>query len=373
MLSIWEKESLISYDVIIVGAGISGLSTAASIKEKNKRLSVLILERGLLPTGASTKNAGFACFGSISELSQDRKTLGDDKMLSLVEKRWNGLKKTISRLDESKIGFEQKGGYELLDEKQTHYLEEIEQTNQLLKRVFKSSVYSSKDEKLKDFGFEKTRHLIHNQFEGQLHTGDLMKSLWEYCGELGVKIITGAEVQGYESHNKSIRVKTPGLNFECKSLGICTNAFTQSIAGKDVAVNPGRGMVLLVKPKDRLRFSGTFHYQEGYYYFRDFGEKLLFGGGRNLDFNTETTTDFGINELIEQQLHKLLQEVIIPKTSYEVETKWSGIMAFGETKAPIVSRLSEHVFLGIRLGGMGVAIGSIVGEELAQLILNDLD
>jgi glycine/D-amino acid oxidase-like deaminating enzyme len=63
MLSLWEKQSFLEYDVIVVGAGITGLSTAVSIKEKNPKISVLVVERGILPTGASTKNAGFACFG----------------------------------------------------------------------------------------------------------------------------------------------------------------------------------------------------------------------------------------------------------------------------------------------------------------------
>jgi hypothetical protein len=51
--------------------------------------------------------------------------------------------------------------------------------------------------------------------------------------------------------------------------------------------------------------------------------------------------------------------------------EWSGIMAFGETKAPIVKHLSDKMVLGVRLGGMGVAIGSIVGEEVAELILKN--
>jgi len=62
-LSVWEKESFVQYDVVIVGAGITGLSTAASLIEQRPELKILVLERGLLPTGASTRNAGFACDG----------------------------------------------------------------------------------------------------------------------------------------------------------------------------------------------------------------------------------------------------------------------------------------------------------------------
>jgi hypothetical protein len=38
-------------------------------------------------------------------------------------------------------------------------------------------------------------------------------------------------------------------------------------------------------------------------------------------------------------------------------------MGIGNSKNPIVSQLSENV-CGVRLGGMGVAIGSLIGTEL---------
>jgi gamma-glutamylputrescine oxidase len=71
-LSYWEIDQYYkTFDVVIVGSGIVGLSAAISIREKQKNASVLILEKGFLPSGASTKNAGFACFGSPSELLDD--------------------------------------------------------------------------------------------------------------------------------------------------------------------------------------------------------------------------------------------------------------------------------------------------------------
>jgi glycine/D-amino acid oxidase-like deaminating enzyme len=67
-------------------------------------------------------------------------------------------------------------------------------------------------------------------------------------------------------------------------------------------------------------------------------------------------------------LEQLLKEVILPNQSFEIEHRWSGIMGVGNHKNPIVKQLSENVFCGVRLGGMGVAIGSLIGKELADLI-----
>lgn len=68
MLSFWERESLSKYDYIIVGAGIVGCSTAYHLKKKNSKAEICLIERGVFPSGASSKNAGFACFGSLTEL-----------------------------------------------------------------------------------------------------------------------------------------------------------------------------------------------------------------------------------------------------------------------------------------------------------------
>ena len=64
-LSYWERAQYLSNHTFgIVGAGLVGMSTALSLRERFPIEKIVILERGYLPTGASTKIAGFACFGS---------------------------------------------------------------------------------------------------------------------------------------------------------------------------------------------------------------------------------------------------------------------------------------------------------------------
>ena len=91
MLSYWESQSFLHYHYIIIGSGITGLSTAIELKEKYPLRSVLVLERGLLPTGASTRNAGFACMGSVTELLDDLKDMTEEEVVKLVEWRKKGL------------------------------------------------------------------------------------------------------------------------------------------------------------------------------------------------------------------------------------------------------------------------------------------
>ena len=94
----------------------------------------------------------------------------------------------------------------------------------------------------------------------------------------------------------------------------------------------------------------------------------MLGGGRNLDFKTEETTEFGKTKVIQNKLEELLKTMILPNKTIEIEHRWSGIMGVGNQKKVIVKNLSNNVACGVRLGGMGIAIGSMIGKELAYLI-----
>src|SRR5690606_11195393 len=113
---------------------------------------------------------------------------------------------------------------------------------------------------------------------------------------------------------------------------------------------------------------GTFHLDKGYYYFRNIDDRILFGGGRNLDFEGEEATEFGQRERIQNKLRELLKTVFLPETDFEIDYSWSGIMGVGTSKEPNVKQLSNRVYFGVRLGGLGVAIGSLIGREIVDLI-----
>jgi len=373
MLSFWERESLSKYDYIVVGGGIVGCSTAYHLKKKEPRAEIAIIERGVFPSGASSKNAGFACFGSLTELVDDRKGLDESEQLALVEKRWKGLLALRSILGEKNIGFEENGGFEVIRKAEVPALEYLAHYNQLLKGIFKEEVYSLKPNLISEFGFkaDSIETIVANPFEGQIDTGKMIKSWWDLCNEMGVKIMTGCEVNAFEEGDSNIKLQCKSghhsIELQTRKLFICSNAFAaQWFANEDI--NPGRGMVLITHPIRDLKFKGVFHYDEGYFYFRNVADRVLIGGGRNLDKSTEDTTEFGINPKIKSAILHDLKELILPDQDFSIDMEWSGIMAFGKTKSPIIKKVSNKIAIGVRLGGMGVAIGTQVGQELHTLL-----
>jgi gamma-glutamylputrescine oxidase len=368
-LSYWEYQSwLTNVDYTIIGSGIVGLNTALRLKERFPKANILILERGFLPNGASTKNAGFACFGSLSEILDDLNSHSEEEVVQLVQKRVDGLNLLRNTLGDDAIDFKLWGGYELFTPQDKALLNEceskMESVNKLLHPVFKENVFSSAPGK---FNFKKIEEtLIFNKFEGQINTGKMMEALLQKALNLGIKILNNITVKEFSDSNYSVNIKTDQFEFSTNKLLIATNGFAAQLGLG--SVKPARAQVLITKPIENLQIQGTFHLDKGYYYFRNIDKRILLGGGRNLDIKTEETTTLGETELIQNKLEALLRDTILPNTDFEIDRRWSGIMGVGAQKKPIVKQLSNNSFCGVRLGGMGVAIGSLVGRELADLI-----
>lgn len=375
MLSIWEKNSFINFDIIIIGSGILGLSTAVSIKEIDPDKEVLILERGTLPSGASTKNAGFACFGSLTEIIADCGRVGESATAELVEKRWKGIGLLRQRLGDEAIGLLNYGGYELIADSHLHCLDKIDEVNKLLKSIFPDEAFSKADEFIDKFGFSRsfTSSLVFSRHESQIDTGKMMRSLLKKAQSLGVVIVNNfdAFIDDADSGRLTVSSKTSPVSFTSSAIISCSNAFTSLIL-PGIEIRPGRGQVIATSPVRDLKFRGVFHIEEGFYYFRNYGERVILGGGRNLDFESEETHDFGNTEKILGKLNLLLREVILPGEDFEIECAWSGIMGFNESGLPQIAEAGENIFAGFCCNGMGVALASYVGKELAEKALEKL-
>lgn len=378
-LSFWEKESFFApQDIIIVGSGFVGLWSALQLKLKNPAYKITILERGIIPTGASTRNAGFSCFGSPSELLDDADAMGEEKMWQLVEMRYKGLMEIRKHFTEASIDYDGSGGYECFTPKSADWDECFTKLDWLNKGLHSitghENLFSIADEKITQFGFKGFDHLIENRLEAGIHSGKLVQALLQKVQGMGVQVLTGIEVKSYQNHHHGIELETActafegiDLRFTTGQLLLCTNAFTKQLF-PDIDIIPNRGQVLITAPIDNLPIKGTFHFDKGYYYFRNVGTRLLLGGARNKAFELENTSEMQTTEIIQNALEEFIKQHLLPATTYTITDKWSGIMAMGSEKNPIIQCISPNVYCCVRMSGMGVALAPLVAKEVTALM-----
>jgi gamma-glutamylputrescine oxidase len=374
-LSVWEKETFFApQDIIIIGSGFVGLWSALKLAEKNPHHTITILERGIIPTGASTRNAGFSCFGSPSELLHDVDDMGEEKTFELVTLRYKGLQEIRKYFADDVIGYDASGGYECFTNGSADWKLVDEQLGWLNKKLApvtgEEKTFRIADDKISSFGFKGFDHLIENRLEGGLHSGKLVQALLRKVQSLGVQVLTGIEVKSFEQKNGTVIIETnPAFNFTAKQLLLCTNAFTKALVpGADII--PNRGQVLITGELPGLTIKGTFHFDKGYYYFRNLGNRLLLGGGRNKAFEEEATAVMATTDTIQNELESFIKKHLLPAASFTITDRWSGIMAMGAEKLPVVKAVDENIFCCVRMSGMGVALAPVVAEQVAGLMQN---
>ena len=351
-----------SYDVAIVGGGIIGMSTAIELSERDPSLHVVVIERSFPPSGATTRNAGFACFGSLSEIAHDVDLMGSERARDLVRRRLEGLVTLRQRCGDHQISYEQHGGHEIFLE---HHpaLNRLDEINALLEPLFQDRVFERRDDLIEWFGFQGVHALVRTPFEGQLHSGKMLLRLWEVAQRHGVEIVVD-DVTGSESIPSGYTVSTEhGHRITTRNIVLATNALVQADG-----IEPGRGQILLTEPVTATPIWGTFHMNEGFVYFRNVGERILLGGGRDQAFEEERTTEFGTTDTIQTYLEQLLTSVIVPGKPPAIDRRWSGIMGFREDKQPFVGEVQPGIIQAFGCNGMGVALGSSIGAEVANFV-----
>ncbi len=356
-ISYWEREEWLQpADLIVVGGGIVGTSVALFYKEKHPEKDVIILERGVTPLGASTRNAGFSCIGSISEHLADIKLTSLETVKTRIHRRWSGLQLLKSTMGEEALEYQSTGGYELFFDEDLYdrSIGEIEFLNaSLLDLLGEENVYEETD-------YEGVP-AVFNRLDGAINSGKLMRILHQRVAGLGVRTLWNSEVDAFQSNRVELK---NGMELQAEKIVLAVNGFVSKLC--DLDVKPARGLVFITQPIPGLKWRGTFNFNEGYVYFRNVGDRLLLGGGRNVAKEEETTDQFGSNPKIREYLIRFANEQLKLPERWEIELEWSGIMGMTADKEPVITEVEPNVWAAAGLSGMGIAIGMQVAKEVVE-------
>ena len=365
MYSHWEKKHWFSdVEYTIVGSGIVGLFTAIFLKGQRPNASVRVLDSYAIPQGASTKNAGFACFGSVGEILDDLTSISEQEVIDTIALRYRGLLLMQEIIDPRHCAYNQVGGSEVfLDKVQFElHADHIDSVNALCRNAIGETPFKIKPSQK----FKVYKSLIHNELEGQLNPVLLIRALMKRANALGVEISLGHKVSkiDYDGQENIVRLNNDLISYKSKQVLVANNAFAKDLISQ-LDITPARNQVIVTKPLKSLIPKGTYHFDKGYIYFRNIGtNQILIGGARNIDKDTERTDTFDSNNTILNHLIEFTKRHLVNE-SIEVETQWSGIMGLGQSKRPLVKQIRAGLRVGVRLGGMGIAIGAAVAHSLS--------
>lgn len=357
--SFWEHKGwLEGNDIVVVGAGFVGLSAAIECAEKFPDARVLVVDGAAINGGGSTKNAGFACFGSLTELVEDIEVLGVEGCVDLVRRRFKGLRWLRSKYGDEALGFEATGSHEILVSVFGILTEKLNKVNEALRDVFDGA---DAFEIVREVpGIQGCEAAIRSPYEGLIDTSKAYRAVLERARGLGVEVMNGVTVEAIVGRTV---VLEGGAKVKAGHVLVANNAMAaELVEGLDVAPQPNRVMVTEVV--EGLEFRGTLHYDRGYVYLRRIdtaeGPRMLVGGGRQWGD--------GESKKVREKLLEFLRTHIVGCENVEVEYEWIGYLGVGSDREPICRTISDGVHAGVKLGGMGVALGGQLGKKLAGLV-----
>ena len=365
----------LSADVVIIGAGLAGLSTAYWLNRLDRSLSIIVVDKGKIGHGASGRNAGFITCGSTEHFSRMSSAYGEDK----AEKIWKFTeynhdlivrefgKEALSKLCE----YRNLGSWTLAATEH-----EIEVINQTVSRLQGKGVdVKWHDERhVRDWlqceGFHGGAFYRH---DGEIHP---VKYLWHLAANISnTQVVENAEVFGIEEAGEQLVVKIDKKRIKAEAVVLCTNAWSgQLFPWFQDKIAPTRGQIVVTEPVEK--FLEPCYCSFVLDYFRQLVDgRVLIGGFRNADVEKEVGFSDEINPIIDSKLEGFLNEHFPILRGKRIDYRWSGVMGFAADGYPLVGSLDEdpRIYYNVGFTAHGLGFTFATGELTAKLILEGQD
>ncbi|MGE3972926.1 MAG: NAD(P)/FAD-dependent oxidoreductase [Bdellovibrionales bacterium] len=359
-----------SYDAIIVGAGISGLSTAYWLHKEDPSLKIAIVEKSRMCFGASGRNAGFITCGSVEHFNRMINKHGlaqATEIWRFAQENLRLLKQEIVQDDAEKLEFEHNGAYSLAT--QPNEFEELKKVAQIMNDLKIRTEIIDQQTAEKRVG-------AHNFVGGIKYLDDASVNPVKLVNHIFSKtksdLHEGVEAFGIESTNEQTRIlKTDKGDFEAPLILLNLNGYSFTLhPWFQDKIFPTRGQCLMMESVPR--FMDAPCYANFYLdYFRQMptGE-LLIGGFRQVEKETEVGISDNITEGIQVALQKFVNEHLPNYKNSRVTHRWSGVMGFSKDGEPMVGALPDdpQVFFAGGYTAHGIGLSFHTTKRLVDVI-----
>lgn len=352
-----------SYDVIVLGAGIAGLSVARELAKLKQR--VLVLERD--DPGGKASKAAAGILDPYSEINTDTPLLGLGlKGLEFYASFLEEIKEAVrTDFEFKKLGIL----YLALTPEDERVLEERFEWQK--KKGFPVESFSAREVLEKEPGVsQRVRGGVYYPEIPKLHAEKLTSALFKAAQAAGVEIRTLVKKVSVWIEGERIRgVKTPegpiGSPVVVQATG-CWTGLNEKL-GIKVKVTPVRGQILLLRAKSSFYPRHILHTIRWAYIVPWPAERLLIGSTlESAGFEDQVTPD-GKKDILDR-----VSEMVEGIRELPIEASWSGLRPYIEGGMPLIgpTRIGG-LFLATGYYRSGILIGPLVGKLLAEGIVSD--
>jgi glycine/D-amino acid oxidase-like deaminating enzyme len=365
-------------DVLIIGAGFTGLSTAIHLKEKRPSLKVLVLESDVVGFGASGRNGGFSMrlFGITMELTAMRygreKTKEADRyMVKAVDHLERMVQKYRIECDYVRHGM-------MTVAANPRQLKHLEKEMRLAEELGIKG--------LRWLTAEEARALVDSptylgaRFDEHcalVHPVKLVRGLADAAERLGVDIRERTRVLDIRPDKSEVRTDRGIVRAD--SIVIATNAFSGLFSPLRAKQLPVYTYIALTEPLPAGQLKslgwerriGIEDARNLLHYYRLTPDNRLLFGGSDAIYYYGGPLDRDRNELIFARLKRAVAETFPQLQGIRFTHHWGGPISATLDLVPVIGRIRPNVWYSVGCMGHGVSLTNYNGLTIAELLLGE--
>ncbi len=387
-VSIWQDHKVLNnsqdrdFDVVIIGGGIAGLSSAYWILKENENLRVALVEKAEIGSGASGRNAGFITCGSVEHFNRLISKHGEKEALEIwrfSETNLHLLEEEIIKGDNSQLGFEKKGSFSLASTEQE--FKELKKSYELMQTLGVNVEVIEGDDIQTRLGAEGFIGGIKYCDDASINPMQLLTKIKEVITQdSNFTLLENHEVYKIDSIGDEKLIKTKKGHIKSHIVVMATNGYSGQLHDffKD-KIFPTRGQILATAPVPHF-MEGPCYANFVLDYFRQLPDgQVVIGGFRQLQKDVEIGYSDEVSDVIQKALEEFLHKHVPNVKEAEITHRWTGIMGFSVDGQPMVGALptdNQIFFLGgFTAHGMGLAFhggkclaDSLFGRQIPKFI-----
>lgn len=363
-----RKEQLEIYDVVIVGAGMSGSLTALALVEAG--LSVAILDKREMGTGSTSANTGLLQYSNDIMLHELMDQIGEKEAVrfyKLCYQAVDDIETIVKRLHIDADFIRRPSICYASDEK---VVDKIKTEYATLKKYGFPCDYFEQDDIEEKFPFSKPGALVTFN-DAEVNPLRFVQGLLKEVETVGGHLFSYVDVQDVVQENDILEIRTSQQTFHAKHI-VYTTGYETTPVGKRIGADINRSYVFVSNPlknlSDWYKKALIWETKRPYLYMRTTVDGRIIAGGLDEDKPEAPLSD----ELIMKRANNLLRQTKELFPNYELNIEYAYAASFGESNdnLPFIGEhptKKNHYYL-LGYGGNGTVYSMLGSQILRDLI-----